>query len=74
MCRSDNSRAELDSFDEMIAKGHVRQGVNERLQAGQVLLEMVHIAATTSEAPSQGKAVRLAAFNQHRRASPGGAR
>lgn len=66
MCRSNNSRARLDAFGQTIEKHHISKNLTERLWAGQVLLEMVRIAATTQKSPSQAKAVQLAAFNHHR--------
>lgn len=65
MCRSDNTQSELDSLGQTIERHHIRQKLSERLAAGQVVLELVRIAATTGKPPSEAKAVRLAAHNYH---------
>lgn len=66
MCRSNNTRPRLDNFGLTIEKNHISRNLRERLWAGQVLLEMVRITATTRKPPSQTKAIRLAIFNHSR--------
>lgn len=63
MCRSDNSRENLDSFGKNLERNHIRKNVRERVMAGEVVLEMVRITATTQRPPSENKSIRLAAAN-----------
>lgn len=66
MCRSDNTTSTLSSFDQIIEKGQVRRDIHRRVMAGEVVLEMARIAASTSGPPTLAKAVDLAVFNHHR--------
>lgn len=65
MCRSDNTQSKLDSLGQTIERHYVSKNLRERLAAGQVVLELVRIAATTGKPPTVAKALRLAAHNDH---------
>lgn len=63
---ADNTRVALNTFESGIEKRHVRNDVALRVAAGQVMLEMVRISATTMMPPSVKKAVALVAHNTYR--------
>lgn len=66
MLDADNTEISLNSFEAGIEKRHVRNDVPLRVAAGQVMLELVRICATTMTAPSVKKAVTLVAHNTYR--------
>ena len=74
MLRADNRTPALNSFERVIEEQIAKRNLRHRLFAGQVVLEMVRIAASTNELPTPAQAIRLVCFNQGQhdgsRASP----
>jgi len=71
--RADNSSPLLNSFESDIEKRQIGRSLRLRIFAGQVVLEMVRIAASISKSPSAAQAITLASLNHHRasgRSSP----
>jgi hypothetical protein len=66
MVRANNSVASLNAFEQDIVNHHLRRAMRLRLFSGQVLLELVRIAATNNAPPSVAQGIRLAAFNEYR--------
>lgn len=66
MRAADNGETSLNNFETGIEKRHVRNDVPLRVAAGQVMLELVRIGATTMAPPSVKKAVTLVAHNTYR--------
>lgn len=64
MLQANNLDKSLNRFEQSIEKRHVRGDLRLRLFAGQTLLEMIRISATTRRAPSATQAIRLTAKNQ----------
>jgi hypothetical protein len=56
----------FSSFEKDIEARQVRKNMQLRLFAGQAILELVRIAATTHKPPSAAQGIRLAAFNHQR--------
>jgi hypothetical protein len=64
MSRSKNDAPALNELERDVEKRHVRRQLRLRHFAGQTLLGLVRIAATTGQSPSEGQAIRLCAVNQ----------
>lgn len=64
MHRPMSESPDLNPLERDIADRHLKRHLRHRLFAGQAVLEMVRIAATTKKSPSQAQAVRLVALNQ----------
>lgn len=63
---STNDSSELNSFEQTIERRHVRKNIKYRVFAGQVLLGIVRISASTNQPTSLAKAIQLSAFNQYK--------
>lgn len=67
MRASGNEPSRLNALEQIVEKDIVRRDLRLRLLAGQLVLELVRIAATTKKPPSFLNGVRLTAYNEHRR-------